>query len=369
MTKSFQEKFAESLGLKKESMSIEEATDCNSKLNESFVEKFRRSIEEMNSEKSGKKVKKRKRSEDSGLDSSDYFEATSEEQSGKIGKSKEVETSLEASDGKRKKRKMGKGETENGKENPPSGELDQPTEDTGSITEKRQASHSKEKLQKKKTLLSNKDSEEMFQESAEEPDKTSEIPIKKKKKKEKRKETGQEEVREAPAVTENDQDLPIMNMVEMKSETLEEVEGETSRTEGPQTIKEFYRMPKKSKVSAEIYSACKFIMEQQVAVSLLNRVYTGHCVPRERTTRKELRRKYNARFGGHSVEQDEMILRRFKEIVSHLGVEGSAREFIQSVLETTSGKNKAELHKSKFRTIGVRNIIGLYVGQVGDMIL
>ena len=98
MTKSFQEKFAESLGLKKESMSIEEATDCNSKLNESFVEKFRRSIEEMNSEKSGKKVKKRKRSEDSGLDTSDYSEVMSAGQSGNKRKSEvETETSVSVS--------------------------------------------------------------------------------------------------------------------------------------------------------------------------------------------------------------------------------------------------------------------------------
>ena len=156
----------------------------------------------------------------------------------------------------------------------------------------------------------------------------------------------------------------------MKTETLEEIEGETTRAEGPGlTINELYRMPKQSKVSAEIYSACEFIMEQQVEVSPLNRAYTGHCVPKEKSFRKKLRRKYNAKFGGYSVEQDQLILRRFKRLVTHLGAEGKARQFLQSVLDTTSGKNLAELHKSKFRTIGVRNIIGLYVGQVGDMFL
>ena len=83
--------------------------------------------------------------------------------------------------------------------------------------------------------------------------------------------------------------------------------------------------------------------------------------------RKELRRKYNARFGGYSVEQDMLILERFKTLVTHLGVTDTAREFVQSVVETTSGKEVGELHKSKFRTIGVRNIIGLYVGQVGTL--
>ena len=121
----------------------------------------------------------------------------------------------------------------------------------------------------------------------------------------------------------------------------------------------------KSKVSAQIYSVCQFIMEQLVEVSLLNRDYTGHCVPKERTYRKELRRKYKAKFGGYSPDQDEMILKRFKVLVSEVVTEGTPREFLQTVLETCGGKNQAELHKSKFRTIGVRNIIGLYVGQVG----
>ena len=107
-------------------------------------------------------------------------------------------------------------------------------------------------------------------------------------------------------------------------------------------------------------------MEQQVEVSPLNRVYTGHCVPSERSFRKKLRKKYKAKFGGYSVEQDELILRRFKTLVSEAVTEGTPREFLQSVLETCSGKNQAELHKSKSRTIAVRNIIGLYVGQVGN---
>jgi len=100
-----------------------------------------------------------------------------------------------------------------------------------------------------------------------------------------------------------------------------------------------------------------------VEVSLLNKVYTGHCVPRERSFRKELRMKYNAKFGGYSLEQDEMILRRFRGLVDEVVTEGTAREFLQSVMETCNGENQQELHTSKFRTIAVRNIIGLYVGQ------
>ena len=119
----------------------------------------------------------------------------------------------------------------------------------------------------------------------------------------------------------------------------------------------------------EVISVCKFIMEQQVEVSLLNRVYKGHCVPKERCFRKELRRKYNAKFGKYTQEQDEMILKRFRSLISEVLTEGNPREFLQSVLDTCCRKSLAELHESKFRTIGVRNIIGLYVGQVNFRIL
>jgi len=157
-------------------------------------------------------------------------------------------------------------------------------------------------------------------------------------------------------------------LVSMKSEEVKKedskTESESKMTEIPGVIiNELYRMPKQSKVSAQIFSACKFIMEQQVEVSLLNRVYRGHCVPKERWFRKELRRKYNAKFGNYNHEQDEMILKRFRSLVSEVITDGNPREFLQSVLDTCCGKDLAELHKSKFRTIGVRNIIGLYVGQ------
>ena len=372
--KSFQEKFVQSLGLNQLARSNEQVTDLNSSGNESFVSKFQRSMFEMEVERSEKKLKKRKRSEDSGLDSSDYLEVTSAEQSEKKRKSEfEAETSLEESDGKRKKKKKkDKGKKKKNMEGLQEissvAENDQTPEDpgTGDMVENRQTSPSREN-----DLSSNKENE-MFEESAEGTDQPPETPTKKKKKKKKRKEEMErEEPQEAAEVTENDQDLvPQNTMVEMKTETLEEIEGEVTGEEGPGlTINEMYRMPKQAKVSAEIYSACEFIMGQQVEVSLLNRVYTGHCVPREKKFRKELRRKYNARFGGYSPEQDMLILQRFKTLVTHLGfTSDTARQFLQSVLEMTSGKKISELHKSKFRTIGVRNIFGLYVGQVGTFV-
>ena len=176
-----------------------------------------------------------------------------------------------------------------------------------------------------------------------------------------------EKPKEESEVTENNQPLVSREAeeprMEEEAETLNESEGLMTACR----INDLYRMPKRSKVSAQIYSVCQFIMDQQVEVSLLNRVYRGHCVPRERSFRKELRRKYKAKFGGYSVEQDEQIIRRFKTLFSEAVTEGTPREFLQSVLETCSGKDQAELQKSKSRTIAVRNIIGLYVGQVGDI--
>ena len=62
---------------------------------------------EMEVENSSKKLKKRARSEDSGLDTSDYSEVMNAGQSGKKRKSEEeAETySLENFDGKKKKKK------------------------------------------------------------------------------------------------------------------------------------------------------------------------------------------------------------------------------------------------------------------------
>lgn len=189
----------------------------------------------------------------------------------------------------------------------------------------------------------------VFQESAEEAGKPSETPVKMKKRMEIEEPQGECETEEP-------------RKEERQSETPTESEGLQKKCR----INDLYRMPKRSRVSAQIYSACQFIMEQQVEVSHLNRVYMGHCVPKERSYRKELRRKYMAKFGGYSVEQDELILRRFKTLASEVVTEGTPREFLQTVLDTCSGKSLAELHKSKFRTIAVRNIIGLYVGQVGE---
>merc|ERR1719220_2872835 len=58
-----------------------------------------------------------------------------------------------------------------------------------------------------------------------------------------------------------------------------------------------------------------------------------------------------------------MILKRFNYLVSQVVTEGDGRQFLKTVVECCNGKNRKELHKDKWRTIGVRNIIGLYVGQ------
>ena len=502
--KSFQEKFVESLGLNHDARPMENVTANKSSVNESLLSKFEKSMKEMEVEKSGMKMKKRKRSEDSGLDTSDYevitvgqsankrkfeeeTETPSEKPEGKKKKkkkkkkgekvedspvgevdeppvdtgsqpaveksqgtpNKEHDTTLEKSEGKRKekkkKKKKKKGEKVELQDNSPIGEVDDPAVDTGSQSaveigqgtrnkendttsensknllnniedeiiqesiqvetslEKSEGKRKKKKkkkkgekvdlqdgspvgeddeppvdtgsqsavensqgtsnndktpIPKKKISLFSIKENEMFQESAEETDKPPETPGKKKKRK-KRKSMEEEELQGEFEVSENKKPLVTIKMEEMKIET-----DMTDMVNPGLTINELYQMPKKSKVSAQIYSACQFIMEQEVEVSLLNRVYTGHCVPRERSFRKELRMKYNAKFGGYSLEQDEMILRRFRGLVDEVVTEGTAREFLQSVMETCNGENQQELHTSKFRTIAVRNIIGLYVGQV-----
>ena len=342
---SFQDRFVESLGLLRPSGKVTSQESNQSNVSESFVSKFQRSMNEMEVKNSGQKLKKRKRSEDSGLDTSDYSEVIS------------------AGPSRKKKKKKKKGNREKLQENSPVGENDKPPVVTGSgpMFETSPATPSKETdktttSKNKKKLLSNQENN-MFHESAEETTKPPKTPFKKKKKKR----IEREETQEESEVTENNKPLVTMKE-EIKSELNE---SDDLKPEDPGiTINDLYRMPKKSKVSAQIYSACQFIMEQQVEVSLLNRVYRGHCVPRERIFREELKRKYNAKFGGYSLEQDTMILRRFKVLFSEVVTEGTPREFLQTVLETCGGKDLAEVYKSKFRTIGVRNIIGLYVGQV-----
>ena len=253
----------------------------------------------------------------------------------------------------RKKKK--KGNTDELLENTTAEEND--VEDTGSgpTVENRQPTP----IQKRKRRLLSQESE-MLEESADETVKAPETPGKTRKKERMKREEVHEdsEVTDTPLVSQKSKEV-------MKEDSNTKTEGQMTEVPGV-TINELYRMPKQSKVSPQIFSVCKFIMEQQVEVSLLNRVYKGHCVPKERWFRKELRRKYNAKFGNYNLEQDEMILKRFRSLVSEAVTEGTPRDFLQSVLDTCCGKDPAELHRSKFRTIGVRNIIGLYVGQVNS---
>jgi len=127
------------------------------------------------------------------------------------------------------------------------------------------------------------------------------------------------------------------------------------------TIKDLYRTPKRKKVPTVLYEACKFIFSQNVEVSALNIAYTGHCVPGDRDYRRLLRREYKAKFGRYHDEQDSMLLERFDTLVQH-GVVEDKEEFCNFLNIYCNGKDQKELMKNR-RSIGVRNIVGLYVGQ------
>merc|ERR1719431_708181 len=139
------------------------------------------------------------------------------------------------------------------------------------------------------------------------------------------------------------------------------IEGSDPLAKKTVTIKDLYRTPKRKKVPAVLYDACKFIFSQNVEVSALNIAYTGHCVPGEREYRRFLRKKYKAKFGRYHDEQDSMLLQRFDTLVQH-GVVEDKVEFYNFLNIHCNGKDQKELMKSK-RSIGVRNIVGLYVGQ------
>eukprot|EP00090_Calanus_glacialis_P017672 TRINITY_DN27452_c0_g1_i1.p1 TRINITY_DN27452_c0_g1~~TRINITY_DN27452_c0_g1_i1.p1 ORF type:complete len:1070 (-),score=344.13 TRINITY_DN27452_c0_g1_i1:73-3246(-) len=127
------------------------------------------------------------------------------------------------------------------------------------------------------------------------------------------------------------------------------------------TIGELYRLPSRKKVPMVVFQACQFIFSQNTPVSQLNTVYTGHCVPREREYREILRKKFGAKFGNFYEEQDLKILRRFNTLIENRVVEDKA-EFCNFLNTYCSGKDIKELRKSS-RSIGVRNIVGLFVGQ------
>jgi len=127
------------------------------------------------------------------------------------------------------------------------------------------------------------------------------------------------------------------------------------------TIRDLYRMPKRKKVPTVLYETCRFILEQEIPVSPLNIAYRGFSVPSELSDRDYLRRKFGARNCYHE-EQDQLILRRFETLVEN-GIVVDKKEFCEFLNQYCSGKDRKEFLKTKSRTIGVRNIVGLYVGQ------
>ena len=216
--KSLKENFEISLGLNQKVNPMKEVTDPNSSVNESFVSKFQKTMKEMEVEKSGGK---RKRSEDSGLDTSDY-EVHNVGKSGKKRKSEEeTETSTERSVVKRKKnkkhKKKKKGNTDELRENSTveENDVDESSADTGSghMVETRQPTPIQKNettpIQKKKRSLLSKESE-MLEESAEETAKAPETPGERKEERMKR-----EEVHENSEFT----DTPL---VSMKSEEVKD---------------------------------------------------------------------------------------------------------------------------------------------------
>ena len=128
------------------------------------------------------------------------------------------------------------------------------------------------------------------------------------------------------------------------------------------TIKDLYKIPKKSKTPGPIFAACVHILNKNVSVSSLNRACKEHTWIKNRTYREELRRKYGAKFRAHNDHQDSLILKRFAEL-KKANLIKDFNDFCSLLEKFTS---RQELHRGKHsqkRNMRVRNIIGLYVGQ------
>ena len=143
-------------------------------------------------------------------------------------------------------------------------------------------------------------------------------------------------------------------------ETDESVIPKEELVEQNMRIKDLYQMPRLYEVTEDIMTACEYILKENVPVSPLNVAYTGNSVP-PKVKKKELRARFQAKFGGYFTEQDDMILKRFRDLMLEVGSDG--KEFLESVQEKCSFLPQAEVKMHKKRKIGVRNIIGLYVGQ------
>ena len=100
-------------------------------------------------------------------------------------------------------------------------------------------------------------------------------------------------------------------------------------------------------------------MEQNIKVSPLNKAYTGHSDIRDKDLRNELRAKYGAKFSKHTAHEDSLILKRLGKLKRANLVEDFDM-FIHTLFDFCKGER---LQRKSDRQLGVRNIIGLYVGQ------
>jgi len=126
------------------------------------------------------------------------------------------------------------------------------------------------------------------------------------------------------------------------------------------TVKDLYQIPTR-KVPASLFKVCRYIIEENVEVSALNTVYMGNCVPNDRCLRKKLSKDFKAKFGKYTKYEDDLILNRFNHLLREEVIE-DGREFLKMMMKTCCGKDQTNL-KSHGRTLGARNILGLYIGQ------
>ena len=125
------------------------------------------------------------------------------------------------------------------------------------------------------------------------------------------------------------------------------------------TIKDMYRMPKRKKTDPSLYAVLLNIMEQNIEVSPLNKAYTGHSDIRDRDLRKKLRDEYGAKFRKHTDHEDSLILKRLGKL-KRANLVDDFDMFIHTLFDFCKGER---LQRKSDRQLGVRNIIGLYVGQ------
>ena len=104
-------------------------------------------------------------------------------------------------------------------------------------------------------------------------------------------------------------------------------------------------MPKQKNVPKVIYNICKSIFSQNIEVSPLNQSYKGHCSP-NKILRKELRKKFDAKFGAFVREQDDKIMDRFNFILAENEIPQDGN-IVKLLLTTCKGKESEEIHETK----------------------